>query len=94
MNSYNKSTNTDCFGNTGSSTIDHIWPTSNNGASSVKNTQLLTSTSNNEKSNKNKGSINGIRFSITAVGETDNGKQIGQMKILVNEKWILVNPTR
>ena len=94
MNSYNKSTNTDCFGNKGSSTVDHIWPTSNNGASSIENTQLLTSASNNAKGDKNSGKINNIRFSVTTTGKTNNGKEIGQMKILINKQWVLVKPTR
>lgn len=94
MKSYNKSTNIDCFGNKGSSTKDHIWPTANNGSLSTENIQLLTSTSNSEKGNSNSGTINGIKFAITAKSTTENRKVIGKMKIFINKKWIDISPTR
>lgn len=80
--------NKDVFGNKGPATDDHIWPIANNGSSSSLNIQLLTSQSNLEKGDRNKGKINGIRFSITEVGRTESGKIIGHMRVLKNGNWI------
>ena len=80
--------NKDVFGNAGPATEDHIWPLANNGSRSSLNIQLLTRQSNLEKGDRNKGKINGIRFSITEIGRTESGKIIGRMKAFKNGNWI------
>lgn len=56
---------------------DHIWPKSKNGPTNVNNGQPLNSLSNEEKSDKLSGIVNGKRFEVTGVGKmTVNGKLV------------------
>lgn len=79
---------TDIFGLSGTATNDHIWPTAKDGSNAKANIQTLTEESNGLKGDRTKGTINGIRFSVTEIGRSDSGKKIGQMKVLKDGKWV------
>lgn len=56
---------------------DHILPKSKNGPTNVGNGQPLSSLSNEEKSDKLSGTINGKKFEVTGVGKMKvNGKLV------------------
>ena len=93
IQSWNKRTSKDCFGNGNPTTVDHIWPTASDGAAAKDNTLTLSKASNEEKANKTSGKINGIRFSITKKS-IKNGKIYGRMVIQKQKggEWYLVVP--
>ena len=77
----------DVFENNGKLTNDHIWPIAKDGSKSSQNIQQLTKKSNLLKGDLTKGTINGIRFSITECGRTKSDLKIGRMKIKKNGQW-------
>lgn len=74
-------------------TIDHIWPkhpdsetTSQGGANTYSNVQILHWESNQDKSNKLQGIVNGVPFAVKKIDENE-GKAIGRMRVKYDDEW-------
>ncbi|GHU31428.1 hypothetical protein FACS1894166_02860 [Bacilli bacterium] len=62
-------------------TIDHIFPKSMNGSSTIENLTLLSKESNLKKGNRITGNINGLQFEVRKIGKSKHGKKIGKLHI-------------